>query len=165
MEYHKSASKILELLKNNNCWYETFEHEPVKTSEEAAKVRSGYTLHQGAKAMIVRVKKSESDKYFAMVVLPGDMRFSHDKVKKLCGAKDVRLATEQEVEEVTDGIQIGGVPPFGNLFDIEVIADPRLFENEKIIFNAGDRRFSVAMKSCDYQMIVKPRVESVISEE
>ncbi|MEK7129888.1 MAG: YbaK/EbsC family protein [Patescibacteria group bacterium] len=163
-KYHKVVSKILDVLRINKCWFETFEHEPVRTSEEAAKIRTGYTLHQGAKAMIVRIKKSESDKKFVMLVLPADLRFDDGRVKRLFSAKDVRFATEQEVLDLTNGIQLGGVPPFGNLFELEVIADPRLFENEKIIFNAGDRSFSVAMKSKDYKDIVNPTVEKIVED-
>lgn len=164
MEYHKITKQITDILKENNLWFETFEHEPVRTSEEAAKIRTGYTLHQGAKAMIVRIKKSESDKKFVMLVLPADLRFDDGRVKRLFSAKDVRFATEQEVLDLTNGIQLGGVPPFGNLFELEVIADPRLFENEKIIFNAGDRSFSVAMKSKDYKDIVNPTVEKIVED-
>ncbi|NIA02454.1 MAG: hypothetical protein GWP15_03650 [Nitrospirae bacterium] len=51
--YHPLVNQIVEALKNNECWYETFEHEPVRTSEEAAKIRTGYTLEQGAKALII----------------------------------------------------------------------------------------------------------------
>lgn len=131
MDYHKNTTEIINLLKKNNYWFETFEHEPVRTSEEAAKIRTGYSLHQGTKAIVVRVKKSESDKKFVMLVFPADLRFDNDKVKALFEAKDIRLATEQEVFNLTDGVQVGGVPPF---------------ENEKIVFNAGDRRFSMAMK-------------------
>jgi len=54
------VSKIVELLESGGYWFETFEHEPVRTSEEAAGVRTGYSQAQGAKAMIVRVKKSAS---------------------------------------------------------------------------------------------------------
>jgi len=55
------------------------------------------------------------------------------------------------------------VPPFGNLFDIEVIVDPQLFENEKIVFNAGDKSFSVGMYSKDYLQLVDPQVVSILS--
>jgi prolyl-tRNA editing enzyme YbaK/EbsC (Cys-tRNA(Pro) deacylase) len=161
-KYHPVVSKILNILKENKCWYETFEHKPVRTSEEAAKIRTGYTLHQGAKAMIVRVKKSENNKKFVMLVFPADLRFDNEKVRKLFGAKDIRLATEQEVSDLTVGVQVGGVPPLGNLFKLEVIADPKLFGNEKIVFNAGDRRFSIAMKSKDYKEIVNPTVEKIV---
>ncbi len=162
MEYHPTSKTILDLLRINNFWFETFEHEPVRTSEEAAKIRHGYSLHQGAKALIIRVKKSEKDKRFVMLVIPGDSRFDAEKVKKLFEAKDIRFATEEEVKQVTNGIEPGGVPPFGNLFGLEVVADSTLFDNQKIIFNAGDRRFSIAMESADFKKLVGPRTEAVI---
>ena len=158
MKYHPVVNQIIELIKKSSFWYESFEHAPVKTSEEAAKIRIGYTLQQGAKAMIVKVKKSPTDEKFAMLVLPGDLRFDNKKVKKLLQAKDICFATPEEIATVTNGVQVGGVPPFGNLFGIEVFADPQLFENEKIIFNAGDRSFSIAMKSVDYQTLVNPQI-------
>jgi len=153
-KYHPVVSQIVNLLNNNNCWFEYFEHEEVRTSEEAAKVRTGYSLNQGAKAIIIRVKKSGQSTFW-MLVMAGDCKFDNDKVKKIVEANDIRFATPEEVTELTNGVLPGGVPPFGNLFGMKVIADPKLFQNEKIIFNAGDRRFSIAMKSSDYQKLVK----------
>lgn len=161
MDYHKVVNQIIDMLKSHGVWFETFEHEPVITSEEAAKVRDGYSIHQGAKAIIVRIKITSSNKKFVMLVIPGDLRFDNSKVKQIFNAKDIRFATEEEVVTLTDGVQPGGVPPFGNLFGIEVLADPSLLENEKIIFNAGDRRFSVGMKSADYISLINPRVISI----
>ncbi|KKQ24342.1 MAG: hypothetical protein US40_C0005G0016 [Candidatus Roizmanbacteria bacterium GW2011_GWC2_37_13] len=161
MDYHPVVNKIKDLLTKNNFWFETFEHEPVKTSEEASKIRPGYSLKQGAKAMIIRAKNNETDKKFVMLVLPGDLRFDNDKVKKVLQKKDVRFATPDEIGEVTGGVQIGGVPPFGDLFNIEVIADPKIFENEKIVFNAGDRCYSIAMKSEDYKKFINPKIENI----
>ena len=162
MTYHKTTSTILDLLKSHGVWFETFEHQQVRTSEEAAKIRHGYALSQGAKAMLVRVKNTNTDKRFLMLVVPGNIRFDTAKVKQLLTAKDIRFATEEEVATITDGIEPGGLPPFGNLFGLEVIVDPSLLKNEKIVFNAGDRSFSIAMKSADYQMIVSPRVETIV---
>lgn len=162
MKYHEVTTQIVNLLKTNEVWFETFEHEPVRTSEEAAKIRNGYTIHQGAKALIVRVKISNVNKKFMMLVFPGDLRFDTSKIKQLFTAKDVRFATEEEVLKLTNGIQPGGVPPFGNLFNLEVVVDPSLLQNEKIVFNAGDRSFSIGMNSADYKMIVSPRVENIV---
>ncbi|MEK7186747.1 MAG: YbaK/EbsC family protein [Patescibacteria group bacterium] len=143
-------------------WYETFEHEPVRTSEEAARIRPGYTLAQGAKAILVRVKENGGKQYFVLIVLPGNQRFDNKKVKDIFSAKDVRFATEDEVREITGGIEPGGVPPFGNLFSLRVIVDPAVFFNEKIVFNAGDKRHSIAMKSDDYRKLVNPEVVTVV---
>lgn len=161
-KYHPVVFQIVGLLEKNQLWFETFEHEPVRTSEEAANIRDGYDLSQGAKALLIRVKVTNSDKKFAMVVLPGDKRFSAEKVKQLFQAKDVRFATVAEVAEITNGVQPGGVPPFGNVFGLEVIVDPSLLQNEKIIFNAGDKSFSIGMKSSDYKSLVQPKVAVII---
>jgi prolyl-tRNA editing enzyme YbaK/EbsC (Cys-tRNA(Pro) deacylase) len=162
MDYHPVVQKILTLLKNDGCWFETFEHEPVRTSEEAAKVRPEYSLHQGAKALIVRIKTNQNKRNFVMLVFPADFKFSRGKIEALLEAKDIRLATENEVSLITSDIQLGGVPPFGNLFGLEVFVDNSIFENVKIIFNAGDRRFSIAMKSEDYKRLVKPKICEIV---
>lgn len=161
MTYHLVTEQITKLLSDHGVWFETFEHEPVRTSEEAAQVRHGYGLSQGAKALIVKVKKTDGES-FAMLVVPGDKRFDRKKSKEVLYARDISFATEEDVAMITGGIQVGGVPPFGNLFGLQVVVDPSLFENEKIIFNAGDRQFSVGMKSEDYRRVVNPIVQNVI---
>ncbi|PIP23784.1 MAG: hypothetical protein COX90_03330 [Candidatus Nealsonbacteria bacterium CG_4_10_14_0_2_um_filter_38_17] len=159
MDYHRVVGKIQNLLEENNFWFESFEHEPVRTSEEAARVRPEYSLKQGAKAMVIKVKKSGGGgEEFVMLVFPGDLKFDNKKVKNILNAKETRFAAEQEVLSITRGVEPGAVPPFGNLFNLRVISDPKLFESEKIIFNAGDRSFSIAMKSADYKQLVNPEI-------
>ena len=162
MPFHQTVSDILNLLKQKDCWFETFEHEPVVTSQEAAKLRHGYSINQGAKAIIVKIKNSDGENEFVMLVLPGDKKFSGSKVKKLLSAKELRFATVEEISELTGGIKIGGIPPFGNLFGIKVFAEKTLLENEKIIFNAGDRSFSVAIIAKDYVEVVRPVVKEIV---
>ncbi len=161
-QYHPVVSKIVTTLEDNDCWYETFQHDPVRTSEEAVGTRPGYGLEQGAKAILLRVKKSKKNKWFVMLVFPADRRFDNTTVKEYFDAKDIRFAMEDEVGELTDGVLPGGVPPFGNLFELPVYVAPELFNNEKIVFNAGDRRFSVAMLSEDYRKLVNPTVVDIL---
>lgn len=158
MNYHPVVEKIKTLLTQNSCWFETFEHQPVRTSEEAATTRPGYALQQAAKAIIARVKESGKGKRFVMFVLPGDKRFDGEKIASQFGLLDIRFAQESEVGEITGGVLPGGVPPFGNLFNLEVYVDETLLKNEKIVFNAGDKSYSVAMKSADYVQLVQPKI-------
>jgi prolyl-tRNA editing enzyme YbaK/EbsC (Cys-tRNA(Pro) deacylase) len=148
------------MLEERGVWFETFEHEPVRTSEEAAKTRPGYSLHQGAKAIILRVKQGQT-KSFHMAVFPADKRFDNDKLKAALGAKDIRFASPEEIAQLTHGVEPGAIPPFGHCFELKVLADPGLFENERIVFNAGDRRFSVAMRSADYRDIEQPSIVDI----
>jgi Ala-tRNA(Pro) deacylase len=162
MQYHPLTETIQKILDENHIKYDTFHHEPVRTSEEASKVRTGYSIEQGAKALIVRAKKQTVGKVFLMVVVPGDKKFNKEKLKNEFGLTDVRFATEDEASAITNGVQLGGVPPFGNLFGLSVYADKTLLDNERIIFNAGDRSFSIGMKSADYVTVVKPIVGEIV---
>ena len=168
MDYHRIVEQIKKLLDNEVIAYKSFEHAPVRTSEEAAKLRPEYTLHQGAKALVVKIKRPQSQEAkrpqgeFAMLVVPGDCRFNEARVKQALGIKEIRFATEQEVGELTGGVQIGGVPPFGNLFGLRVYVDQSVLENKTIIFNAGDRAFSIALKSSDWQKVANPIMVEIV---
>lgn len=91
-----------------------------------------------------------------MLVFPADRKFDSKRVKAYFKARDLRFATAEEVDALTHGVLPGGVPPFGSLFDLPVFAAPELFDVETIVFNAGDRRFSLAMHSADYRRLERP---------
>lgn len=158
---HDIAEEITAILKEKGVWFEAFNHEPVRTSEEAAELRPGYTMEQGAKALITRIKVPNKGKSFIMLVLPGNKKFNKEKVSKATNAKDIRFATEEEVGDITNGIKPGGIPPFGNLFGLNVVSDKTLFDNEIIVFNAG-RTTTIAMRSEDYMKLVSPAIEDII---
>lgn len=181
MEFHPVVQKIKDLLEDRQVPYDCFEHEPVRTSEEASRIRPGYSLKQGAKALIVKVylkgladttnTSSTSNtnssngqcprEDCAMLVVPGDAKFDGKKVKKLLNAKDLRFATEEEVSSLTRGVQVGGVPPFGSLFGLTTYMDPQILQNDKIIFNAGDRRVSIALSPADYVKVEQPEITTL----
>ncbi len=161
-DLHPIARDITDLLEAEGCWHETFRHEPVRTSEEAAATRPGYNLRQGAKALILRVKVSKKNKFFVMLVFPADRRFNGKAVKVYFSARDIRFASAEEVAKLTGGVEPGGVPPFGHFFGLPVYATPELFAESRIVFNAGDRRFSLAMKAADYRRLARPREFSFV---
>ena len=159
--YHNTVNLILDLLNRHNAWYETFEHNEVRTSQEAAKIRPGYNLNQGAKALILKFKKDGSSN-FVMFVMQGGDKLDNKRAKQLVNSSNLTFASEEEVFNLTQGVKVGGVPPFGNLWGLKIYADTKVFTNEKIVFNAGDRCFSVAMYSKDYRDIVNPVVVNLV---
>jgi Ala-tRNA(Pro) deacylase len=163
-QFHPVSDKIMTALQEGGYWYERFQHEPVTTSEDAAKVRSGYSITQGAKALIVKARKISADPVcdgrFIMIVVQGDKKFDRKKLK-VAGYNDARFATEEEVAQISGGVVRGGVPPWGHLFGLPILADSGIFLNEKMIFNAGDRRVSIAMKTADYRELAKPAVVDI----
>jgi len=141
--------KIKKLLDENGITYRLFEHEPVFTSEQAAKVRNT-KMCQGAKAIIFK-----ADDNPLLVVVPGDRRVDSKVFKKLYHIKDLRLLTADEVKELT-GLEIGAIPPFGSQMSLKTYCDQKVFENEEVVFNAGAHTKSIKMKSKDFLNLVKP---------
>lgn len=157
MVFNKTTYELLTLILDTASWFEVFVHEPVTTSIEASKIRHGYMLTQGAKALVLKAGDQ-----FMMVVIPGDRKINNAVLKSVLGVKEIRFATSEEVTVVTNGILIGGVPPFGSYFKLKTYVDAAVLANEKIIFNCADRSVSVAIKSADYMKIEQPQIVNVV---
>jgi prolyl-tRNA editing enzyme YbaK/EbsC (Cys-tRNA(Pro) deacylase) len=93
-----SFEKIKAFLEQNKVKFDLTTHEPVRTSEEAAKVR-GVDLASGAKAMILKdtgKKLAMEGVPFYLAVLSASNRFSSKAFKKMINCKSLRFATPQE---------------------------------------------------------------------
>jgi len=145
--------QILALLEEHKVSYRLTEHEPVRTSEEAARIR-GAALKTGAKAMIVR----EKDNY-VLLVLAADKHIDWKRMRAILHVSNLRLATEEEAESVAH-VKMGSVPPFGNILGLPTYFDEGLLENDVVNFNPGSTTHSIAMKSTDLRTLVSPIVAS-----
>ncbi len=143
--------QIIATLKNAKVKFETYEHAHVKTSEEAAAIRNT-PLAWGAKAIVLY-----ADGKPIMVAVGGDRKIDMKEFKKLYGVKDLRMATPEQVEEVTT-VTIGAVPPFGHIFGIPLYMDEALRENDTVVFNAGLHTKSVSMSRAEYELVSHPIV-------
>jgi len=139
--------KIEKLLNSQKIKFEVFEHAAVKTSEEAAKIR-GTKLESGARALIWKTEDG-----FIQSVCSAAREVDPEKLKEIAGVKKLELAKAEEMQKLT-GCEVGGVPPFGNLFDLPVFVEKSLGENEEIDFNAGLRTKSIKIKFADYLKLV-----------
>jgi len=151
MQLHPITDKIKQDLDQAGVWFETFHHQPVTTCQEAAQVRPDYNLHQGAKALILKIyPKGGQPPKFVMLVLPGDKKLDKSWLKARLKIRNFRFANHNEVSQLTNGVLPGGIPPLGRYFNLTTYLDPDLMDNQRIVFNAGDRRLSIAMKLSDY---------------
>ena len=143
--------KIKTLLDENHMEYELSEHEATITSDDAARIR-GVDLSTGAKSMILKSKSK-----FIQTVLPGNKRINYKILKNHLGLKDLSLASEDQVYELT-GLIKGSVPPFGKMLGFDTYVDPGLLENEWINFNAGSVSISIKMRSHEWFELTKPEI-------
>lgn len=141
----KTVENVFNILDENGIAYIRSEHEPVNTSEEAAKLR-GVELKTGVKALLLKTAEGA----FIMVLIEADKKVDIKKIAQMENTKKLRFAKAEEVlAEV--GCEPGGVPPFGYTKNgeshrIKTYIDKNISNNKLVNFNAGDRRVSVSMK-------------------
>ena len=146
--------KIIELLNGAGVKYEIMEHEPVFTSEQAAKVRNE-SINSGAKSLLLRINKK-----FVLAVLPGGRRLSSKKIKDTFQVKELRFATPQEVRDIM-GCEIGACYPFGKIFGVETIVDESLSKNKIISFNPGVHDKTIKLSPKDYLSIADAKIDDI----
>jgi Cys-tRNA(Pro) deacylase len=126
--------------------HRVFRHEkPVTSFEEAASAR-GQRPEQIVRSILFQVKPGE----FVMVLMAGRDQVDWKKLRQLVKRSRVRMATEDEVLEVT-GYRIGTVSPFGVKNQARVLLDASVLREEEISIGSGVRNVAIIMKSSDVQ--------------
>lgn len=146
------VEKLKEFLKSNDVKYMTISHSPAFTAQEIAQ-SAHIPGKELAKTVIVKL-----DDELAMAVLPAPYQVDLDRLKEASGAESVELATEEEFQDLFPDCEVGAMPPFGNLWDMEVFADRRLTDDEEIAFNAGSHSELVRLPYADFERLVEPEV-------
>jgi Ala-tRNA(Pro) deacylase len=148
------AAKLKEFLDRNAVRYKTITHSKAFTAQEVA-ASAHVPGREMAKTVMVRL-----DGKMAMAVLPTSRRVDLDELREAAGAKRAALCSEHEFRNTFPGCDVGAMPPFGNLYGLEVYVSEDLREDEEIAFNAGSHTELIRMRYQDFERLVKPRVLS-----
>ena len=93
-----------------------------------------------------------------LAVLPADRHVDLERLRLSAGATTAELTHEREFTADFPGCEVGAMPPFGNLFGLEVLVDPHLAQDKEIAFNAGTHTELIRMAYQDFERLVKPRL-------
>jgi len=144
--------KLKEFLDGHRVKYVTISHSPAFTAQEIA-ASAHISGRDVAKTVIVKI-----DDEMAMAVLPATEKLFCDFLKEATGAEHVELATEREFQDRFPGCELGAMPPFGNLYDMEVYVSDRLSAHHDIAFNAGSHTELMKLPYDDFERLVNPHV-------
>ncbi|BAU26016.1 Cys-tRNA(Pro) deacylase [Aneurinibacillus soli] len=127
-----AIERVREFLKKHGATIEPIVYEEkMHTSEEAARVL-GVEIGQIAKSILFRT----NDDAYGLFVASGDIRIDSKKVKALIGGKKQKMASAEEVEEVT-GFKPGAVCPFALQKEIPIYIDELLHRFDVVYTAAG----------------------------
>ena len=85
-----------------------------------------------------------------MVLVAGPDQIDWKKLRQFIKRSRVRMATEEEVLEVT-GYRIGTVSPFGVKKQVQVLIDASVLKEAEVSIGSGVRSTAIILKSADIQ--------------
>jgi Ala-tRNA(Pro) deacylase len=147
-------SSLKEYLDKHKVKYIVISHSPAFTAQGIAALAHipGKEL---AKTIIVRL-----DGRLVMAVLPASVHVDLRLLKEQTDAKSAELASEDEFKDRFPECETGAMPPFGNLYGIDVFADESLAKDKETAFNAGSHRELIRLAWEDFEKLAKPKLMS-----
>ncbi len=116
--------------------------EPTPTVETAA-VALGVRPEQVVKSLLFLV---DGEPY--LVIVRGTARVNTKKLLNGVGGKKARIATREEVEDMT-GFPVGGTPPFGHRRPLPVLIDPGVLGMDEIYAGGGSTDVMLRLRAAD----------------
>jgi len=146
------VNKLREFLDSQRVKYVTISHSAAYTAQEVA--ASAHVRGKDlAKTVMVTL-----DGRMAMAVLPASRKVGFDLLREASGARDVQLAGERAFSDMFPGCEVGAMPPFGNLYGMDVYVSKLLADDAEIVFNAGSHTELIRMSYEDFVRLVNPKV-------
>jgi len=137
-------------LKKLNIPHRVFLHEkPVTSFEQAASDRN-QRPEQIVRSILFQVRSGE----FVMVLMAGRDQIDWKKLRQLVKRSRVRMATDEEVLQVT-GYRVGTVSPFGLKNQVRMMIDASVLKEEEISIGSGVCNVAIIMKGEDIRRALK----------
>jgi Ala-tRNA(Pro) deacylase len=146
------SQRLMDYLDQHSIKYTTMRHSLAYTAQEIA-AASHIPGKIFAKTVMINVKGK-----LAMAVLPASYKIDFDQLKKAIGCDSVRLAHEKEFLNLFPDCEVGAMPPFGNLYGMDVYVAHSIADEIEIAFNSCTHSELLQMKYIDFEELVKPKV-------
>lgn len=143
--------KLKEFLDSHEIRYVTIIHSRAYTAQELA-----HSVHvpgyEFAKSVVI--VGNNNQKYLA--VLPADKKVNFEKFSRALGLQNAALEKEEVFSSLFSDCEVGAMPPFGSLYNIQTVVDQSLTTNTYIAFNACSHSEVVKMNYEDFEALEKP---------
>jgi Ala-tRNA(Pro) deacylase len=134
--------------------FEERHHAEAFTAQEVAQ-REHFSGHRVAKVVVVIADGRPME-----LILPASRRVNMARLQELLGVRELRLASEAEMEQMFTDCEVGAVPAVRHASGVEVLMDESLRVEGDILFQAGTHEDAVQLNFQDWFAMVNPRVAS-----
>ncbi len=148
-----TATWVRDELDRKGVAYQELHHPDAYTAQELAQ-REHVSGHRVAKVVGVMVDGRPVE-----LVLPASRRVLLERVRDLLGAKEARLASEEELQRCFPDCEVGAIPALRHWGGVDVMMDGNLCCAGDIVILGGTHRDAIRMRFDDWFGMVAPRVE------
>lgn len=141
---------LKDFLDQESVRYRCLKHPPGFTAQSLAH-HCKVPADQVAKTVIIQM-----DGDMAMLVMPASFRIRWDRLTDVLYTDLIELADEDDFKDRFPNCEVGAMPPFGNLFGMDVYMCEHLTQQSEITFAAGSHTKAIQMPMADYLRLVKP---------
>ena len=146
------SKRLKEFLDSNNVKYNIMTHKVAYTAQEVAASIDVTGWH------VAKTVVCNCDGKYILLVLPAPMKVDFANLKHAVKCREMRMASEPEMENLFPETELGAEPPFGNLYNLPVYVDKGLAEMPEVVFRAGSHTETIRMAYEDYARLVNPTV-------
>jgi Ala-tRNA(Pro) deacylase len=149
------VQRLKEFLDERGVKYVSIVHSSTFTAQEIA-ASAHIPGNEVAKTVVARI-----DGRMAMAVVPASFKVDLQRLAAAAGAEIATLCDETEFRDRFPGCEVGAMPPFGNLYGMDVYVSGKLADDEEIAFNAGSHTELIKLAYADFERLVEPWVGDI----
>jgi Ala-tRNA(Pro) deacylase len=144
--------RICDYLDSQNILYEVVHHSKAFTGQEVA-----HSLRVSGKRCVKSIVVGGDDRT-VLVVIPASRRLNFQDLMAALEASRLDILPESELAGLFPDCDLGAVPPFGNLYGMDVWVDRAVADAEEILFCAGTHEDCIRMRYSDFAKLTLPRL-------
>jgi Ala-tRNA(Pro) deacylase len=143
---------IHDYLTTENVSYETIPHRATFTAADLAQAideRGDFV----AKTVVLK-----ADGRYVLAVLPASHDVDMSLAREAIGCDQIELANEDELVSLFPDCELGAIPPFGSVYNLETWVDAQLAEDNHIVFDGQSHDEAIRLSYESYREIEDPMV-------
>lgn len=138
------ATPLIDYLNDKKVLFELHHHPRSVSAMRTAAVQHVSGKHF-AKAVVVRGGGRP-----LLAVLPAHLRLDLDKLSRLSRIDDLELVEEAEFFNLFPNCEVGAMPPFGHMFDMDIYIDDDIAVAPEVHFNACTHSHTISLSGKDF---------------
>lgn len=151
------SKRLQYFLDSNQIEYQVLNHSIAFSALELSAV-----AHIPEKNVVKTVIVKTPHKMFMCVVSANEV-LDIGLFRAILNGANVTLASEQEFSREFPDCEVGAMPPFGNLYDMDVYVSDKLAKHKDVFFNAGNHSEVIKLPYTVFETLVHPKVAHITS--